>query len=99
MSVSAAAVLALAAIATVLTYALRRSRFGFGLRAIREDETAAQTMGIPTTWLKLAAYTISAVIPGMAGAVMMMRSTYFEPLQAFSPITSFTIVSIFEIFI
>jgi branched-chain amino acid transport system permease protein len=85
--------LALAAAATVLTYVLRRSRIGFGLRAIREDETAARTIGIPTTWLKLMAYTLSAVIPGMVGAVMMMRSTYFEPIQAFSPITSFTIVS------
>lgn len=85
--------LVLAALATALTYGVRRSRLGFGLRAIREDETAAQTIGISTTWLKLAAYLLSAIIPGMVGAVLMLRSTYFEPLQAFSPVTSFTIVS------
>ena len=88
------AMLALAAAATLLTYLLRRSRIGYGLRAIREDETAAQAIGIATARLKLAAYVLSALIPGMVGAIMMMRSTYFEPLQAFSPITSFTIVSI-----
>ena len=85
--------LALAAASVVLCYGVRRSRFGAGLRAIREDETAAQTLGVPVTGFKLAAFTLSAIIPGMVGAVMMLRSTYFEPLQVFSPITSFTIVS------
>ena len=84
--------LALAAAAVALCYGVRRSRFGAGLRAIREDETAAQTLGIPVTRFKLTAYVLSAIIPGMVGAVMMLRSTYFEPLQVFNPITPFTIV-------
>ena len=85
--------LALAAIAVVLAYLVRRSRFGAGLRAIREDEDAAETIGVPATRFKLWAYVLSAVIPGMVGAVMVLRSTYFEPLQAFNPVVSFTIVS------
>ena len=44
--------------------------------------------------LKLLAFTLSALIPGMVGGLMILRSTYFEPLQAFSPTTSFTIVTI-----
>lgn len=86
--------LGLALAATLITHAIRRSRFGAALRAVREDETAAESIGIDAANVKLLAYALSGVIPGMVGAVMMMRSTYFEPLQAFSPVTSFTIVTI-----
>ena len=44
--------------------------------------------------LKLLSFTMSALIPGMVGGLMILRATYFEPLQAFSPTTSFTIVTI-----
>lgn len=87
------AMLGLAVAATALTWLVRRSRFGAGLIAIREDEDAAEAVGIPAAQLKLAAYALSAVIPGMVGAIMVMRSTYFEPLQVFSPVVSFTIVT------
>jgi branched-chain amino acid transport system permease protein len=84
----------LAAIATLMTYVVRRSRAGVGLRAIRENEEAAETIGVSVARFKAFAFAASAIIPGMVGAVMVLRTTYFEPLQAFSPITSFTIVSI-----
>lgn len=86
--------LGLAVISTIVTWRVRRSRFGAGLRSIREDETAAESIGIATARVKLLAYIGSAIIPGMVGAAMQLRATYFEPLQAFSPVTSFTIVSI-----
>jgi len=85
--------LALAAAAFVIADCVRRSRFGAGLRAIREDEDAAETIGVPTTRFKILAYTLSAIIPGMVGTVMVLRSTYFEPLQVFDPLISFTIVT------
>lgn len=84
----------LAAIATLMTYIVRRSRAGAGLRAIRENEEAAETIGVAVARYKAFAFAASAVIPGMVGAVMVLRTTYFEPLQVFSPITSFTSVSI-----
>ncbi|MEC9265693.1 MAG: branched-chain amino acid ABC transporter permease [Pseudomonadota bacterium] len=84
----------LAVAATVALYAVHRSRFGRGLDAIREDETAAETIGIPVVRLKVLAYAASAVIPGMVGGVMALRSTYFEVLQVFNPTISFTIVTI-----
>jgi branched-chain amino acid transport system permease protein len=87
-------ILALAALATGLAFVVSRSRLGAGLRAIREDETAAETMGVPVTRLKVAAFALSALVPGMIGAVMVLRTTYFEPTQVFNPITSFTIVTI-----
>ena len=86
--------LALAAIAIALTYGVRRSRFGYALRAIREDEEAAETLGVGVARFKVMAFALSAIVPGMVGSVMVLRTTYFEPLQVFSPVTSFTIVSI-----
>jgi len=88
------AMLALAVISMLLLQAVRSSRLGVGLFAIREDETAAEAVGVNAAALKLFAFTLSAFIPGLVGGLMIMRSTYFEPLQAFSPTTSFTIVTI-----
>lgn len=85
--------LALAVAATAINVWLSRSRFGYGLRAISEDETAAATLGVPTLRYKLLAFALSAVIPGMVGVFAALRSTYFEPMQLFNPLTSFTIVS------
>ncbi len=84
---------ALAALATLLRHFVGVSVFGRGLIAIREDETAAETIGIPISRYKALAFALSAVIPGMVGAVMALRSTYFEVLQVFSPTISFTIVT------
>ncbi len=86
--------LALALIATLATWYVRRSRFGAGLRAIRENEEAAETLGVPVVRFKLFAFAASAFIPGIVGGLMALRSAYFEPFQAFSPVTSFTIVVI-----
>jgi branched-chain amino acid transport system permease protein len=48
---------------------LKGSRMAYALEAIREDESAARTMGINVTFYKVAAYTIGAVIAGIAGAL------------------------------
>jgi branched-chain amino acid transport system permease protein len=84
---------ALAVLATLLRHFVGISVFGRGLIAIREDETAAETIGIPISRYKALAFALSAVVPGMVGAVMALRSTYFEVLQVFSPTISFTIVT------
>jgi branched-chain amino acid transport system permease protein len=48
---------------------LRGSKWGFALEAIREDEPAARTMGIPTTAYKLAMLVLGAAVAGLAGAL------------------------------
>ena len=88
------AMLVLAALSAALLHLTRRARLGRGLLAIREDETAAEAIGIDATVSKLTVFALSAVIPGMVGSLMVLRSTYFEAMQAFSPVTSFTIVTI-----
>jgi branched-chain amino acid transport system permease protein len=85
--------LGLAVAAAALTFFVARSRLGYALRAIRENEEAAETLGVPVAFCKLAAFALSAIIPGMVGALMVARSSYFEPSQVFDPIVSFTIVT------
>jgi branched-chain amino acid transport system permease protein len=87
------AMLALAVLATLLAVVIRRSKFGRGLIAIRENEEAAEAIGVPVARLKLAAFTLSSAIPGVVGGLMTLRSNYFEPAQAFNPLISFTIVT------
>lgn len=88
-----AAAFGLAAIGTVGAIVIRRSRLGRGLLALRENEEAAETVGVPVVRLKLIAFALSAVIPGIIGGLAAMRTTYFEPMQAFDPTVSFTIVT------
>lgn len=88
-----AVALGLAAAATMGAALIRRSRFGRGLLALRENEEAAETVGVPVVRLKLAAFALSGVIPGMVGGLSALRTTYFEPMQAFDPAVSFTIVT------
>jgi branched-chain amino acid transport system permease protein len=61
---SGAAVLTLA-----VTWFILRSRFGYGLIAIRENEEAARVLGVNTTYYKVAAFTISAALTGLAGGI------------------------------
>jgi len=48
---------------------LRGSKWGFALEAIREDEPAARTMGIPVARYKLAMLAVGAALAGLAGAL------------------------------
>ncbi|HEX7007075.1 MAG TPA: branched-chain amino acid ABC transporter permease [Alphaproteobacteria bacterium] len=86
--------LTLAVLATGLTVYLGRTRFGSGLRAIRENEEAAETLGVPVARFKMIAFTLSAVIPGIVGAILVLRTGYFDPVQSFNPVVSFTVVTI-----
>lgn len=85
--------LGLAVLATTIAVMTRHSKFGRGLIAIRENEEAAETVGVPVQRLKLAAFALSAVIPGAVGGLMTLRTSYFEPSQAFEPFISFSIVT------
>jgi branched-chain amino acid transport system permease protein len=73
----------LAVAVTAATYLIVTSRFGLRLMTIREDEIAAEAMGIDTFHHKLAAFLISAVGPGIAGALMARDQGYIEPISVF----------------
>jgi len=58
---------------------IRNSRFGRALTYIREDEDAAQAMGVNTTKYKLYAYMIGAVLGGVTGSFYAVRMTSISP--------------------
>ena len=87
------AMFALAAAAVLLLTWVSGSRFGHGLRSLRENEEAAETLGVPVVRYKLIAFVLSAAIPGMVGAVMALRSTYFVVVQVFDPMISVTVIA------
>ena len=68
------------------------SRFGLRLMTIREDEVAAEAMGIPTFRHKLLAFLLSAIGPGIAGALTARDQGYIEPLSVFPLATTITMI-------
>jgi branched-chain amino acid transport system permease protein len=74
-------VLALAV--TAGSWLIVTSRFGLRLMTIREDEVAAEAMGIDTFHHKLVALLLSAAGPGVAGALMARDQGYIEPISVF----------------
>ena len=58
-----------------VNYALTRSKFGYGLIAIRENEEAAEVMGVNTTVAKVLAYMLSAALAALGGAVIGYKLT------------------------
>jgi len=62
-----------------ISYRIRHSRFGRALAYIKEDEDAAQAMGVNTTRYKLCAYAIGAVLGGVAGSFFAVRMTSISP--------------------
>jgi branched-chain amino acid transport system permease protein len=78
------AMLALAVAATALVYWVANSKIGLRLLAIREDETAAEVVGIPTTRYKLLAFTLSAFFPGVAGGLYAWHVSYIDPGTVFA---------------
>lgn len=63
---------------------VEQSWIGRGLRAIRDNEEAAECSGVPTMRLKLFAATLSGALMGAAGAPFAMYLSFIEPFTAFS---------------
>ena len=84
--------LVLAVVVFAIGWMIARSRLGFALRIIGEDETVAQHCGINVTIAKVALFTISATVMTLVGAIMSPRWTYIEPSIAFNATISFQVV-------
>jgi len=81
-----------AALVTALAYLIITSRFGLRLMTIREDELAAQAMGIDTFRYKLYAFVLSAVAPGIVGGLAARDQGYIEPISVFPLGTTITMI-------
>ena len=77
-------ILALAALAFVVIRAVMRSKFGFYFLSIREDQDAAESLGIDTTRYKLYSLLISAFFTGVAGSFYMNYLGFIDPGIVFS---------------
>ncbi len=77
-----AAILAIIAVATARY--VQTSWIGRGLRAIRDNEEAAECAGVPTLRLKLIACAISGALMSAIGAPLAMYQSFVEPASAFS---------------
>lgn len=75
--------IAVMAVSLLLSWGIRRSRFGLGLFAIREDEDAALVMGVNPARFKAVIYSTSAFLPAVAGALFFFKNGVIQPDQAF----------------
>jgi branched-chain amino acid transport system permease protein len=79
-------------VVTLLTIAvsfwIKKSKFGLGLLAIREDQDAAQVLGINASRYKVLAFTVSAFFPGVIGALFFFKNGIIEPNIAFDLLRS-----------
>ena len=71
------------ALALLVSWLVSRSRFGQGLRAIRDEEQAAESLGVNTTRAKTVAWGISAMLTGLAGGIWAYWIGYIDPGGAF----------------
>jgi branched-chain amino acid transport system permease protein len=82
------AMLSVMLLAFLTTLWVDRSKFGFGLKAIKQNEDAADMVGINVTIYKIAAFSLSAVFCGTVGAIYASWIGYIAPVDAFSIITT-----------
>lgn len=86
---------------TVLTYGtthllLERARFGLKLLAIREQEEAAEMVGVDTVAIKMQAFALSAFFPGVIGGINAYWVTYIHPDSVLgAQLTDFMVVMAF----
>jgi len=82
------AMLALVLLTFVATVVTTHSRLGFGLRCIQQNEAAADMLGVNTTAFKIAAFALSGVFVGIAGAIYASWVHYIEPPDVFDVLYS-----------
>src|SRR5207245_9110828 len=76
--------LAAAGLAVLTTWVILRTRFGYGLLAIRENEEAAAVIGVNTNFYKVAAFCIAAALSGIAGGIFAQWNSFINMYKAFA---------------
>lgn len=91
------AFLIVAAASIAIAAALARSRFGYAMIAVHQDEDAAGSVGINTTWVKVAAFAASGAIVACVGAFYGFQQIEFYPQDVFD--SSFTVLMVIMVVI
>jgi branched-chain amino acid transport system permease protein len=76
--------LAIAVATLLLVYLLLRSRHGLALAAIRDSETAAESVGVDNNRTKLWVYVVTAAMTGLTGALIYLYKARISPDAAFA---------------
>ena len=74
----------LAAATCAMTLFLMRSRFGYAMRAIRNDEQVAEVSGIRLFPVKVVTLMLSAAFAGIAGAIQAWQFSFIDPYTMFN---------------
>ena len=88
------AMLALMIIATLLLYLVINSKLGYGIRSIKANEEAANSMGINTIYHKVTAWAISALFVSIAGALYAYWMSFIGPTEVFSTVVAVKVIVI-----
>ncbi|MCK4899087.1 MAG: branched-chain amino acid ABC transporter permease [Anaerolineales bacterium] len=75
--------LAIGLVSVILIGIILRSKFGFGLAAIRDNDVSAASLGVNVFRLKLFSFIIAAFVMGIAGAIFYTYQGYIEPNSAY----------------
>ncbi|MEX3010667.1 branched-chain amino acid ABC transporter permease [Hoeflea sp. TYP-13] len=84
--------LSVAVVVFLAGWQINRSRLGFALRIIGNDEDVAKHVGINTAWSKVVLFTTTGFFAAIVGAIVAPRYSYIEPNVVFSPQLSFLVV-------
>jgi branched-chain amino acid transport system permease protein len=84
--------LAFAGATIAIAVAVRRSRFGLQLRAIRDDEDRARGLGVRAMRVKLTAFVLSGAITAMIGSIWFYYINQVEPQTGFDPLFDLLVV-------
>lgn len=86
------AMLALAAIGVGLVIALERSKWGYGLRALRDSPGAAEALGVATTRLKVVVFLVSGALTSVVGSVWALSLGAVETNAAYNLVITFEVI-------
>ena len=87
----------LVVVTTVVVILLLRSKLGLGLFAVRDNDVAASTAGVPLFRTKLMCMMISAFVTGICGGIYYMSQIWIQPYAAFS--INWTVAAVFIVVI
>lgn len=75
--------LAMVGLSLFLSWAYLRSRYGIYLMALRDSHEAAESLGVNTTWVKMSAFLLGAIMSTYAGTLYVQYTYFIDPASGF----------------
>ncbi|HVA34612.1 MAG TPA: ATP-binding cassette domain-containing protein, partial [Stellaceae bacterium] len=83
--------------AFALNYFVLHSGWGLSVTGVRDEETAASAIGVPTARIKTAAFIMSALAPAAVGGLVAWNRSFIDPPSAFDPTLDLQVI-VFALF-